>query len=71
MCSCDGTCPNRVLQNGVRVKLEVFKTENKVMLSIFIIFESFICGLTRVLIYRVGPLGQVKQFCEAHLYVSI
>lgn len=29
MCSCDRTCPNRVLQNGVRVKLEVFKTENK------------------------------------------
>lgn len=53
------------------MKLEVFKTENKVMLSIFIIFESFICGLTRVLIYRVGPLGRVKQFCEAHLYVSI
>nr|DAD21781.1 TPA_asm: hypothetical protein HUJ06_023244 [Nelumbo nucifera] len=29
MCSCDKTCGNRVLQNGVRVKLEVFKTENK------------------------------------------
>ncbi|XVE87235.1 hypothetical protein DITRI_Ditri18aG0100300 [Diplodiscus trichospermus] len=29
MCSCNGACPNRVLQNGVRVKLEVFKTENK------------------------------------------
>lgn len=30
MCSCNRTCPNRVLQNGVRVKLEVFKTEKKV-----------------------------------------
>lgn len=29
MCSCSRTCPNRVLQNGVRVKLEVFKTEKK------------------------------------------
>ncbi|XVF59547.1 hypothetical protein PTKIN_Ptkin07bG0284900 [Pterospermum kingtungense] len=29
MCSCNKACPNRVLQNGVRVKLEVFKTENK------------------------------------------
>lgn len=53
------------------MKLEVFKIENKVMLSIYIIFKSFICDLTCVLIYRVGPLGQVKQFCEARLYVSI
>lgn len=30
MCSCNKTCPNRVLQNGIRVKLEVFKTYNKV-----------------------------------------
>ncbi|XP_022741759.1 histone-lysine N-methyltransferase SUVR5-like isoform X2 [Durio zibethinus] len=29
MCSCNRACPNRVLQNGVQVKLEVFKTENK------------------------------------------
>ncbi|XVF61946.1 hypothetical protein PTKIN_Ptkin08bG0175900 [Pterospermum kingtungense] len=29
MCGCNRACPNRVLQNGVRVKLEVFKTENK------------------------------------------
>ncbi|XP_062154230.1 histone-lysine N-methyltransferase SUVR5 isoform X2 [Alnus glutinosa] len=29
MCSCSRTCPNRILQNGVRVKLEVFKTEKK------------------------------------------
>ncbi|KAJ0754235.1 putative [histone H3]-lysine(4) N-trimethyltransferase transcription factor C2H2 family [Helianthus annuus] len=28
-CSCNKYCPNRVLQNGVRVKLEVFKTEGK------------------------------------------
>ncbi|KAJ6919486.1 hypothetical protein NC651_013445 [Populus alba x Populus x berolinensis] len=29
MCNCNKTCPNRVLQNGIRVKLEVFKTDNK------------------------------------------
>lgn len=29
MCSCTRACPNRVLQNGIRVKLEVFKTEKK------------------------------------------
>ncbi|XP_057980671.1 histone-lysine N-methyltransferase SUVR5 [Malania oleifera] len=29
MCSCSRTCQNRVLQNGVRVKLEVFKTGKK------------------------------------------
>ncbi|KAL8231386.1 hypothetical protein R6Q57_001164 [Mikania cordata] len=28
-CSCNKYCPNRVLQNGVRVKLEVFKTDGK------------------------------------------
>ncbi|MCL7050917.1 hypothetical protein MKW94_000167 [Papaver nudicaule] len=29
MCGCDKSCRNRVLQNGVKVKLEVFKTEKK------------------------------------------
>ncbi|KAI4330330.1 hypothetical protein MLD38_028628 [Melastoma candidum] len=29
MCGCSKSCPNRVLQNGVRVKLEVFRTEKK------------------------------------------
>ncbi|XP_057984320.1 histone-lysine N-methyltransferase SUVR5 isoform X2 [Hevea brasiliensis] len=29
MCRCSKTCPNRVLQNGIRVKLEIFKTKNK------------------------------------------
>ncbi|KAG9159334.1 hypothetical protein Leryth_017962 [Lithospermum erythrorhizon] len=28
-CSCSKSCPNRVLQNGVQVKLEIFKTEKK------------------------------------------
>ncbi|RWR95661.1 SET domain-containing protein [Cinnamomum micranthum f. kanehirae] len=29
MCSCERTCQNRVLQKGLQVKLEVFKTEKK------------------------------------------
>ncbi|XP_065874017.1 histone-lysine N-methyltransferase SUVR5-like [Euphorbia lathyris] len=29
ICSCSKTCPNRILQNGLRVKVEVFKTKNK------------------------------------------
>ncbi|KAF7828800.1 histone-lysine N-methyltransferase SUVR5 [Senna tora] len=29
MCRCNRMCPNRILQNGVQVKLEVFKTEKK------------------------------------------
>ncbi|KAK7252873.1 hypothetical protein RIF29_37126 [Crotalaria pallida] len=29
MCRCNKSCPNRILQNGVRVRLEVFKTEKK------------------------------------------
>ncbi|KAL3525757.1 hypothetical protein ACH5RR_014129 [Cinchona calisaya] len=28
-CCCSKTCQNRVLQNGIRVKLEIFKTEKK------------------------------------------
>lgn len=40
MCRCDRTCPNRVLQNGVQVKLEVFMTESKVILSLFHYFQE-------------------------------
>ncbi|CAL9044168.1 histone-lysine N-methyltransferase SUVR5 isoform X1 [Musa acuminata AAA Group] len=29
MCKCDATCPNRVLQKGIQVKLEIFRTEKK------------------------------------------
>ncbi|KAL5557205.1 hypothetical protein UlMin_039441 [Ulmus minor] len=46
MCSCSRACPNRVLQNGVRVKLEVFKTEKKgwgVRASEAILRGTFIC----------------------------
>lgn len=43
-CSCSRTCPNRVLQNGVQVKLEVFMTETKAISSlcaILFIFANF------------------------------
>ncbi|KAL5752788.1 hypothetical protein ACOSQ2_023295 [Xanthoceras sorbifolium] len=46
MCSCNRTCPNRVLQNGVRAKLEVFKTENKgwgVRAGEVILRGTFVC----------------------------
>ncbi|KAK1300118.1 Histone-lysine N-methyltransferase SUVR5 [Acorus calamus] len=29
MCRCDSTCQNRVLQNGLRLKLEIFRTDKK------------------------------------------
>lgn len=32
-CRCSKVCRNRVLQNGVRVKLEVFKTDRKVIID--------------------------------------
>jgi len=29
LCTCEASCPNKVLQQGLLVKLEIFKTENK------------------------------------------
>ncbi|XP_059645176.1 histone-lysine N-methyltransferase SUVR5 isoform X2 [Cornus florida] len=48
MCSCNRSCRNRVLQNGVRVKLEVFKTEKKgwaVRAGEAILRGTFVCEL--------------------------
>lgn len=36
MCRCSKSCQNRVLQNGLRVKLEIFKTEKKVVTLSFL-----------------------------------
>jgi hypothetical protein len=69
MCSCSRTCPNRILQNGVRVKLEVFKTEKKVVFSLLYCFQESILTLS-MLIRRDGHSGQLKQSCVACLYVS-
>lgn len=41
MCRCNRTCPNRILQNGLRVKLEVFKTEKKVVCGSYSSFDKF------------------------------
>ncbi|XP_022857934.1 histone-lysine N-methyltransferase, H3 lysine-36 specific-like [Olea europaea var. sylvestris] len=45
-CCCSQTCQNRVLQNGVQVKLEIFKTEKKgwaVRAREAILRGSFVC----------------------------
>ncbi|KAE9614368.1 putative histone-lysine N-methyltransferase transcription factor C2H2 family [Lupinus albus] len=59
MCRCDKTCPNRILQNGVRVKLEVFKTEKKgwaVRAGEAIMRGTFVCEY----------IGEVLDEQEAH-----
>jgi hypothetical protein len=41
-CHCNDACQNRVLQKGVHLKLEVFKSRHKVMVSncYFYVFEK-------------------------------
>ncbi|KAM7271441.1 hypothetical protein ACFE04_030655 [Oxalis oulophora] len=59
MCNCNKTCPNRVLQNGVQVKLELFKTENKgwaVRVGEPILRGTFVCEL----------IGEVLDELEAN-----
>ncbi|QCD90972.1 histone-lysine N-methyltransferase SUVR5 isoform X1 [Vigna unguiculata] len=59
MCRCNKSCPNRVLQNGVRVKLEVFKTEKKgwaVRAGEAILRGTFVCEY----------IGEVLDVKEAH-----
>ncbi|XP_054823931.1 LOW QUALITY PROTEIN: histone-lysine N-methyltransferase SUVR5 [Prosopis cineraria] len=58
-CRCNNTCPNRILQNGVRVKLEVFKTEKKgwaVRAGEAILRGTFVCEY----------VGEVLNEQEAH-----
>ncbi|GMH25242.1 hypothetical protein Nepgr_027085 [Nepenthes gracilis] len=46
ICSCGRKCPNRILQNGLQLKLEVFKTEKKgwaVRASEPILHGTFVC----------------------------
>ncbi|CAL0312760.1 unnamed protein product [Lupinus luteus] len=60
MCKCNKTCPNRILQNGVRVKLEVFKTEKKgwaVRAGEAIMRGTFVCEF----------IGEVLDEQEAHI----
>ncbi|XP_027345403.1 histone-lysine N-methyltransferase SUVR5-like [Abrus precatorius] len=59
MCRCNKICPNRILQNGIRVKLEVFKTETKgwaVRAGEAILRGTFVCEY----------IGEVLDEKEAH-----
>ncbi|KAE9613009.1 putative histone-lysine N-methyltransferase transcription factor C2H2 family [Lupinus albus] len=59
MCRCNKSCPNRILQNGVRVRLEVFKTEKKgwaVRAGEAILRGTFVCEY----------IGEVLDVQEAH-----
>ncbi|KAI4314897.1 hypothetical protein L6164_027760 [Bauhinia variegata] len=59
MCRCNKSCPNRILQNGVRVKLEVFKTEKKgwaVRAGEAILRGTFVCEY----------IGEVLDQKESH-----
>ncbi|KAI4327534.1 hypothetical protein L6164_019983 [Bauhinia variegata] len=59
MCRCNKSCPNRILQNGVRVKLEVFKTEKKgwaVRAGEAILRGTFVCEY----------IGEVLDEKESH-----
>ena len=40
-CHCKDWCPNRVVQKGVRVKLEVFKSRHKVFSHLNYCFSPF------------------------------
>lgn len=58
-CGCNKTCPNRILQNRVRVKLEVFMTEKKgfgVRAGEAILRGTFVCEY----------IGEVLEQQEAH-----
>ncbi|TKY70507.1 Histone-lysine N-methyltransferase SUVR5 [Spatholobus suberectus] len=60
MCRCNRSCPNRVLQNGVRVKLEVFKTEKKgwaVRAGEAILRGTFVCEY-------IGEVLDVQEACD-------
>ncbi|XP_027361259.1 histone-lysine N-methyltransferase SUVR5-like isoform X2 [Abrus precatorius] len=60
MCKCNKACPNRVLQNGVRVKLEVFKTEKKgwaVRAGEAILRGTFVCEY-------IGEVLDVQEACN-------
>lgn len=46
-CCCSRACQNRVLQNGVQVRLEIFKTEKKVMTKIWVLF-SWTISITHI-----------------------
>lgn len=77
-CGCSRSCQNRVLQNGVQIKLEVFKTEKKVSLFSSLFFCVCVCvvimspvSTSSHVVPRVGQSGPEKQSQEAHLFASM
>lgn len=56
-CGCSRSCQNRVLQNGVQIKLEVFKTEKKVSLFSSLFFFC-VCGYNESCIDVVSCCSQ-------------
>lgn len=50
MCRCGKTCRNRILQKGVQVKLEVFKTKEKVGTVVLLINSKLLKRLVMLTI---------------------
>ncbi|KAK7263045.1 hypothetical protein RJT34_30629 [Clitoria ternatea] len=69
MCRCNKTCPNRILQNGIRVKLEVFKTEKKgwaVRAGEAILRGTFVCEYIGEVLDEQEAHNRHKRFGEEH-----
>ncbi|XP_057418199.1 histone-lysine N-methyltransferase SUVR5-like [Lotus japonicus] len=69
MCRCNKTCPNKILQNGIRVKLEVFKTEKKgwgVRAGEAILRGTFICELIGEVLDEREARDRRKRYGKEH-----
>lgn len=65
-CRCSRSCQNRVLQNGVQVKLEVFKTEKKVLFFFSLFFSLFLVIISsRSILSHVCSQGWAVRAREA------
>uniref|UniRef100_A0A7C9CQX8 [Histone H3]-lysine(4) N-trimethyltransferase n=1 Tax=Opuntia streptacantha TaxID=393608 RepID=A0A7C9CQX8_OPUST len=71
LCKCSKTCPNRVLQNGLKVKLEVFKTEKKgwgVRACESILRGTFVCEFVGEVIDIQEANRRHKRYGKAGCY---
>ncbi|RDX66736.1 Histone-lysine N-methyltransferase SUVR5, partial [Mucuna pruriens] len=69
MCKCSKTCPNRILQNGIRVKLEVFKTEKKgwaVRAGEAILRGTFVCEYIGEVLDKEEAHNRRKRYGKEH-----
>ncbi|KAL8143743.1 hypothetical protein V2J09_016775 [Rumex salicifolius] len=65
LCSCSKSCPNRILQNGIQVKLEVFKTLKKgwaVKAGELISRGAFVCELIGEVIDEEEAIRRHKRY---------